>query len=223
MRNELSAALLALAAMLPVAEAGATAAAPTPAFEAELLTLQHDWAEANYTIADAARKEVAFEALAQRAESFAKANPARAEPLIWQGIVLSTYAGVKGGLGALGLCRQARGRLEAARKLDPAALDGSAYTSLGALYYKVPGFPLGFGDHKKAAQLLESALRLNPEGIDANYFYGDYLVGEGRYAEALRFLEVAQRAPARANRQVADQGRHAEITALIGKARQKMS
>ena len=61
-----------------------------------------------------------------------------------------------------------------------AALDGSAYTSLGTLYYKVPGFPIGFGDHKKARQLLEAALKVNPDGIDSNYFYGEYLFDEDR-------------------------------------------
>ena len=39
--------------------------------------------------------------------------------------------------------------------IDPKALDGSAYASLGSLFYQVPGWPIGFGDDKKAA---ESAL-----------------------------------------------------------------
>ena len=47
-------------------------------------------------------------------------------------------------------------------------LDGSAYNSLGVLYYKVPGWPVGFGDKAKARELLQKALAINPKGIDAN-------------------------------------------------------
>ena len=46
--------------------------------------------------------------MADEAEQFVAHYPGRAEPLIWQGIVLSTYAGAKGGLGALGLVKEAR-------------------------------------------------------------------------------------------------------------------
>ena len=74
-------------------------------------------------------KEKAFEGLADEAEQFVAHYPGRAEPLIWQGIVLSTYAGAKGGLGALGLVKEARKSLEAALEIDPDALDGSAYLS----------------------------------------------------------------------------------------------
>ena len=41
--------------------------------------------------------------------------------------------------------------LLAAEKINPAALNGSAYNSLGSLYAKVPGWPIGFGDKAKAS------------------------------------------------------------------------
>jgi tetratricopeptide (TPR) repeat protein len=198
------------------------AAAPDPAFDAELLSIQQAWAKANYeTPAGDARKE-AFDALEKRAEAFTKQHPGRAEALIWEGIIESSYAGAKGGLGALGLAKEARGNLEAAIKIDPAALDGSAYTSLGTLYYRVPGFPIGFGDHDKAKQLLQQALKLNPNGIDPNYFYADFLYTEGEYAAALPYLEKAAKAPPRPGREVADKGRHADIAALTAKVKAKL-
>lgn len=117
--------------------------------DSDLAGIQARWAEIQYQL-PADKKEKAFEDLASQAQTLVDTYPDRAEPLIWQGIVLSTYAGAKGGLGALGLVKDARKSLEKALEIDPAALDGSAYTSLGSLYYQVPGWPLGFGDDDKA-------------------------------------------------------------------------
>lgn len=198
------------------------AVAADPAFDAELASIQQVWAHVNYeTPAGDARVE-AFDALEKRAEKFTHDHPARAEALIWEGIIESSYAGAKGGLGALSLCKEARGNLEAALKLDPSALNGSAYTSLGALYYKVPGFPVGFGDDDKAGKLLQKALQMNPNGIDSNYFYAEYLYEQGKYQESLQYLDRASKAAPRPGRESADKGRHGEIAALSAKVKAKL-
>ena len=149
--------------------------------------------------------------------AFTAGNAGRAEPLIWEGIVLSTTAGVKGGLGALGLAKDSKAKLEAALKIDPKALQGSAYTSLGTLYHKVPGFPVGFGSDKKAKEYLEKSLAINPDGIDPNYFYGELLFDDDDYAGAKKHLEKALQAPPRPSRQSADEGRRKEIRVLLAK------
>ena len=210
-----------VAALFAVVLAG-PAFADDAAFNAELLSIQQAWAKVNYETPAGDARAQAFEALEKRAEKFTQQNPARAEALIWEGIVESSYAGAKGGLGALSLAKEARGNLEAALKINPKALDGSAYTSLGTLYYKVPGFPLGFGDHDKAGKLLKQALELNPNGIDPNYFYGEFLFEQGKYGEALKYLDKAATAAPRPGRESADKGRHAEINALTAKVKAKM-
>lgn len=172
--------------------------------------IQARWAEVNYKLPDKQR-EAAFADLAQQAAQAVAAEPAAAELRIWHGIVLSTYAGAKGGLGALDLVKKAKAELEEALKLDPKALDGSAYTSLGSLYYQVPGWPLGFGDDAKAEALLKQALAINPDGIDPNFFYGDFLLRKKRYPQAKAALEKALAAPDRAGRAAADEGRRGEI------------
>ena len=191
------------------------------AFEAELLGIQHAWEKANYAAGDADAKKRMLESLVARSEAFARKNPGRAEPLVWEGIVLSSYAGAKGGLGALSIAKESRDRLLEAVKVDPGALDGSAYTSLGALYYKVPGWPVGFGDEDKAADYLRRSLAMNPDGIDPNFFLGELMYEKGDYAQSLKFLEKALAAPARPDRPLADSGRRAEIQALMAKAHSK--
>ena len=217
----LSIPILAAAVLLAALSTPPACAAPAE-FDAELLAIQQGWAEANYRSANHDSKERAFASLEQRTAAFVNRYPDRAEPLVWEGIVLSTHAGAKGGLGALSLAKRSRQKLEAAMKIDPATLEGSAYTSLGTLYYKVPGFPLGFGDRKKAESNLQQALQLNPDGIDPNFFYGEFLFEQGRYAEAMRHLEKASNAPSRANRHLADQGRHQEILALMTRVKGKL-
>jgi tetratricopeptide (TPR) repeat protein len=188
-------------------------------FDAQLASIQEQWAVANYQLRAGDERKHALKELSERARQFAIANPGRAEPLIWEGIVLSTYAGAKGGLGALSLAKKSRAALEAAMEIDPNALEGSAYTSLGALYAKVPGFPLGFGDEEKAQTLLLKALTINPNGIDSNYFYAQFLCDRQKCAEAWRYLQRAAQAPPRAGRQLADDGRRQEVLALLAKAK----
>ena len=203
-----------------LALASLPALALTDASRTQLERIQGRWAEINYQT-PAAQRESAFADLAQQAERAIAAEPQAAELRIWKGIVLSTWAGAKGGLGALDLVKQAKGELEQALKLDAKALEGSAYTSLGTLYYRVPGFPLGFGNHDKARELLKKALAINPNGIDPNYFYGDFLFRKGDYANAKKALEHALKAPARPDRPLADEGRRKEITELLAKIKDK--
>ncbi|MES2627232.1 MAG: hypothetical protein V4628_18240 [Pseudomonadota bacterium] len=180
----------------------------------DVVHLQERWAEVNYQLEGKTRLS-AFEQLKVDAEEIVAANPDSAEAHIWSGIIKSTYAGAKGGLGALSLVKAAKLDLEQAMALNPDALQGSAYTSLGALYYSVPGWPIGFGDDVKAGELLQKALQLNPDGIDSNYFYASFLIDQERYAEARPYLLKAQQAPARPGREVADSGRQKEILAAL--------
>lgn len=188
---------------------------------ADYKTLQKQWAVIKYQTPEDQREE-AFKALADESARVVEAHPGSAETLIWRAIVLSTYAGEKGGLGALSLVKEAKALLEQAEQLDAEALQGSIYTSLGSLYYQVPGWPIGFGDDDKALEYLQKALAINPDGMDSNYFYGDFLIEEGEYAEAIKVLEKAIQAPARAERPLADQGRKKEIKLALDKAREEL-
>jgi hypothetical protein len=208
-------------ALALAASAGSALAAD--GLDAKLDGLARGWAHVNYEIRDKPAQAAAAANLVAQADAVARQFPGRAEPLVWEAIASATEAGAKGGLGGLALAKSARGLLERAEKINPAALgDGSVYTSLGSLYAQVPGFPIGFGDPAKARSYLQKALAANPGGIDANFFWGDFLLRQGDDAGAAKALERALAAPPRPGRDVADHGRRAEAAALLAQARQKL-
>jgi tetratricopeptide (TPR) repeat protein len=188
-----------------------------------LAAIQNEWAAANYGTAGKSARSDAFEALVEHAAAFHARYPDRAEAVAWDGIVLSTYAGEVGAMSAMKYAKAARAALEGAEKLDPTALEGGIYASLGALYSKVPGGFMGFGDDELAARYFEKALAVDPDNIDNNYFFGEFLLDQGHYARARTVLEHALEAPVAAGRPVFDAGRRAEIRALLAVAERKTS
>ena len=202
--------LLTLAA---VREAAAEDMAP------ELADLRHAWAKVYYRTPE--DQQVAqFAALKDRADALAAQHPDAAEPLILKAIILSTYAEAKGSLDALALVEAARDAALQAAKIDDKAVDAGAYTVLGVLYYKVPGWPIGFGSNKKARDYLDRARAIAPDAIDVNYFTGDFLLEEGNRDDkkaARAFLEKALRAKPRPGREDEDAGRKRDIEKDLGR------
>lgn len=179
--------------------------------------LQKEWARIKYQIADEDAQLDAIHRLEDNAAKLTAAYSDRPEPKIWEGIILSTDAGIVKGISALGKVKKAKELFELSLAQDPYALDGSAHTSLGSLYYQVPGWPIGFGDDDEAEKHLKEALQLNPEGIDPNFFYGDFLMQQDREDEARTYFEQALMAPNRPDRPMADAGRRQEIMAKLSK------
>ena len=187
-----------------------------------LLPIQHKWAEVNYSDANSEQKVEALLALASDVEARLKAYPQSANDYTWLGIIQSTTAGAEGGIGALKYAKAAKKSFEKAMSIDESALQGSAMVSLGVLYHKVPGWPIGFGSDKKAKALMTQGLALNADGIDPNFFYAEFLFDEGEYKQAMTYLERAEAALPRPDRPLADKGRQAEIQQLKGKLLAKL-
>ena len=192
------------------------------AISPEALPLQSAWEHANYELTDKQQID-AFESLTAKADEIKKQSPQQPDVLIWRGIIYASYAGIKGGLGALSMAKTAKADLEKSIEIDDQALNGSAYTTLGTLYYKVPGWPLGFGDKTTAEKLLKNALRLNPQGIDSNYFYALFLMDKKHYKQAESYLLFAKKAAPRADRPLADKGRLMEIDKALAEVSKHMN
>ena len=180
----------------------------------EVREIQTEWARLYYMDEFLNQNYRELQTLAERANQLAMDHPQNPEVLVWDAIVLSTLAEKKGGLGALSLVKEARRKLEQAETIDAEVLGGSVYASLGSLYSKVPGWPIGFGDDDTAEQYFNKALAINPDGLDINYFYAEYLVDQGKDELALRHLDRALNAPPMADRPVADRGRRQQALKL---------
>lgn len=190
-------------------------------FNQALIALQHQWTETNYA-QDKNIKKAAFIALQEKSTELITAFPKQAEAWIWHGIIQSSYAGFKGGLGALSFVDDAKNALEKALTMNENALQGSAHTSLGILYLKVPGWPISFGDDDEAESHLTTALKMNPTGIDVNYFLAEFYIEKEEYKKAKLHLNTASSAPARPNRKDADKFRQLEVQTLLAQVNEEL-
>lgn len=217
-----TAAILISASPLSLAHAANPASAKTSeakgSLSAQLQSVQEEWAHIKYQVSGKDAKLAQIAKLEEKIASIAGVNPSSADAKIWQAIVLATDANITKSLSGLPKVEKAKSLLEESLKIDPKAMEGAAHMTLGSLYYQVPGWPVGFGSDEKAEQHLKAALAINPNGMDTNYWYGAFLLDDGRTAEAVPVLEKAAAAPVRANRKVADQGRLQEIKDALSKA-----
>jgi tetratricopeptide (TPR) repeat protein len=185
-----------------------------PDMAAQLADLERQWAKVSYQTPPANQKE-AFRLLVQQAERISQDFPGQAEPLAWRGMILCSFAEATGGLGALDDVTQARDLFLQAKRINDHVLNGTIDGYLGTLYYKVPPWPVGFGDDKKAQRYFQQALNLNPTGIDPNYLYGHYLADQGKKREARNYLTRALQVPIRPDHADYDAGRRIDINAAL--------
>ncbi|WP_434986074.1 TRAP transporter TatT component family protein [Vreelandella zhaodongensis] len=185
------------------------------AYEGDVFSLKNRW-EHTVTQMPANQRQSALKSLSSEAEQLANQYPSEAEVLIWQGIVLASYARERGGLGALGTAGDARDVLERAIEIDPQGGNGSAYVTLGALYDRAPGRPLGFGNSNTAERMFQRALEIRPDGIDVNYYYATFLKDEGNTQAAREHAQRAVNGNARESRQASDEALRREAEKLLG-------
>ncbi len=188
------------------------------AASSDIVKLRTDWAITKFQTPKS-KQLPAFEQLIKQAQALYEKNPKDPEVLTWYATILSTYASIKGGLGVLPHVKKAKALLEEAIALNSHVENGFAYGVLGALYARVPGWPVAFGNKDKARSNLQMAVQISPQGSDSNYYLGDFLVDAGNYEDARKHLEVAQRAPVRKGYEIQDRGRKEEIAASLAKLR----
>jgi len=176
--------------------------------------LESDWAKAYYQQTHEQQK-ASLSALIKQAQTLRQQYPDAVEPKIWHAVLLSTQAANLPAFEALNALDNAKTLLEQSIKQNPKALAGTAYTTLGTLYFMAPPWPISFGDNEKARQMLLKGLKINPNGIDSNYFYAQFLLSQGQDQDALSYLKKALEAPLRKTQQFADSQLKQEVMAVL--------
>jgi tetratricopeptide (TPR) repeat protein len=212
---------LLLGLLLVISSNQAVLASNNPAMDADIHQIELKWEHIKFEENGLPSQFDDIDALSNQAALLVDKYPGRVEPMIWYGIVTSEEAGMASMLHAMSYAKKAKRILENAYKIDSKALDAGAPTSLGVLYYRVPGFPIGFGDNSKARELLKQAVSLAPDGMDANYFYADFLMTQKEYAAADKVLKHALSLPTSPDRPLWDKNRRGVIRELIAKAEAK--
>lgn len=170
------------------------AAAPAhAAFNEDLATLQQRWATARYQTQGDERK-TQLGKLVDEADSFTKKYSDKADGYIWSAVIRGSLAEAMNNLSALSIVKEAKANLEQAIAVNPAAEESYAYGMLGLMYSRTPGWPVAFGDDKKAKQSLQKGIEISPNGMDINFFYATYLFDKGEYKKAQDHIEKAVKA-----------------------------
>ena len=198
--------LLALNLMPTLVKAGAV--------EQAVQKIESQWAHIHYNVAKE-QQEAAYQQLLAEVKVLNLQHPDQAELIIQQAIIIASNADNIDAFSALEAANQARELLMRAIQLDPNASEGAAFVTLGSLYYMVPGWPIAYGDTNKADALLKKALVINPNTIDANYFYGDFLATQGKQKQAVSYFKRAVAIPVRKNQEFADNQLHKQAKLAI--------
>lgn len=156
-------------------------ATPVASYASMSLTdIQTEWARCQYLIADNDGKVACLESLVSNNQQEVANEPQNSEKQVWLAINLSSLAGAKRGHGRAFFSEKSPSDFTGC---DQNRSDDTGWFSLyQSGFALLPGsrLPIGFGSDKKAAENLKKALEINPQGIDSNYFYADFLMQDGQ-------------------------------------------
>ena len=184
------------------------------------LELENNWAKTRY-VTPSDKRIPEFTTMLIMLNNAPLACLNSAEYQIIEAMIKGSMAKLQSRFKAIKQIKQIKRHLEKAIRRKPSAMNGLGWTLLGLLYDKSPGWPFSLGDDEKAEQAYLNGLKYNPDGMDANYYYGDFLLRKGRLEEARKFLYKASQADLRSGHEIADQGRMGDIRRSFAKLARK--
>ncbi|MEE9424245.1 MAG: hypothetical protein V3V18_04615 [Methylococcales bacterium] len=191
-----------------------------PAVCAAYGELETNWAKVRYQTPKDQRMK-AFESMLISFKQAPKDCLATAEYLIIEAMIRGSMIKLNSSsFSTLKKINTIKKSLKQAINKNPTSMDGLAWTLLGLLYDKSPGWPLSIGDDDKAEKAYKKGLKYNPAGIDANFYYGDFLRRKDLPLQAKRYLLKANQAKLRSGREIAHQGRLKDVQRSLRKLAQ---
>ncbi len=114
--------------------------------------------------------------------------PNRPDGYLWKGIFLGIYGLSVGVLNVVGSAPQMKRALLKSYKMDKKYFYSHAAFVLGRMYFKLPSFPISFGDVNKAEKYIREALSLNDHYVLPYVFLAEVLVYKEKKKEAMDTL-----------------------------------
>jgi tetratricopeptide (TPR) repeat protein len=180
--------------------------------------LENNWAKIRYQT-PAKQRTTAFEQMLISLREMPRQCRAIANYQIIEAMIKGSMIKQQGSrLSSLKKIKSLKRLLEKSISNNPAAMNGLGWTLLGLLYDKSPGWPLSIGDDKKADNAYLKGLEYNPAGIDANFYYGDFLRRNHLIQQAQHYLLKARQAKQQAGHEIAYQGRLKDVQRSLTKA-----
>ena len=179
-------------------------------------SIEAEWASI-YFSSEINDKESAYSRLLYRTTELAKQTPDSPELIFWQATIIASRAEHQNSIEALAAIHKAQDLLLKSISMKPDTLDGSALITLGTLYYQAPGWPIAFGDDRKAEQYLRKGLQINPLGIESNFYYGQYLLAKDQPEQAIEYFKTALKGPVRKEQKFADFSLKEKIKEIMAK------
>lgn len=138
--------------------------------------------------ADSADKPGVFGAAVEYAKRAVEAEPTAVDGRYWYALTIGRLGEAQGILRSLSAAGDMRRELETLLELAPD--HAGAHFALGMLYYRLPGWPLSFGDNNRALELMSAAVELAPDHTTYRLGLAELLLDMRRRDEAIELLEA---------------------------------
>lgn len=168
----------------------------------EINSIESDWARVFYHSSktdEIAKKE--YSRLIARIQRLGIKYPDATEPIFWEANILASRAEHENIFTALVSIKTAKTLLKQVIQKDASTLGGAALVTLGIIHYEMP---LIYGN-SVAEKHLKEALKINPNGVDPNYFYAEFLHSINQAIAAIKYYKFALSAAVRPEQQFADE------------------
>ncbi len=187
-----------------------------------LKNIELEWAKVYYE-QPKQKQQAAYPVLLDKMQQLAKIDPNDAGVIYWTALIKASYAAHQNPVDALEAIHEVRDLLSKAIAINPKVMNGAAYVVLGTLYDKAPQWPIAFGDDDIAKKMLETALEISPNGVESNYFYGEFLLNHDDVQAASSYFKKVISVPVRSEQPYPDNQLKHKAEIMLGKIKDHSS